>query len=107
MPHRKVPHPVESVLVSNPAIMLLCQLQSRHTIGRQQPKEILQQLELILKVRGELPQKWSQLFPQQQDSGGHKICQRRLDLAQPADVRNEARPFHGKNEIFRGVFLPP
>ena len=75
-------------------------------VARQQCQEMVETLGIEAKGRRELPEDRAELLLQPQDAGGKEIGERRLDLAQPPDMGDEARALDAEDEIRRRLGVP-
>ena len=75
-------------------------------VSRQKRKEMVEALGREAEARRELPQHGAELLLEPQDAGGEEIGERRLDLAQPPDMRDEARPLDREHKALRGLVVP-
>ena len=76
-------------------------------VARQQCEEMVEPLGRETEARRELPQHRAELLFEPQDAGGKEIGERGLDLAQPPDVGDEARPLDREDKTVRGLVVPP
>jgi hypothetical protein len=82
------------------------QLQRGRGIARQAFEEAREQVVVVLEVGGKLPQHGPEFLPQLEHAGREEIGQRRVDVAQPPHVRDEARRLHREHEAARRCIAP-
>ena len=106
MPQRAARQIVRNRRLAQTRIVVACAGARRGKRAWQTREKLRPELRVELHVRGKLPEQRPELAAEQQHAAREKIRERRIDVAQAADMRDVARALDREHEIARRLVVP-